>query len=210
MTLHRFSIALAGIAITASMLFSSCGRNPNDTGTEFASQMYHSRAYEDYTQIIDTTSEDYNSAVYNAGRLNMRKPPKHSISRKNYEGTPRTVLAANIMEYPIPHPDSMGWSERNLTNPLPATPKNLEEGKVLYTRYCAACHGAEGKGNGKVAEQYKGVPSYSAGRVATVNGGHIYHTITYGKGRMWPHGTQVMPDERWKIVQYVQTLQKQK
>ncbi len=60
----------------------------------------------------------------------------------------------------------------------------------------------------KVGAKLMGVPSYSAGRVATLSEGHIYHTITHGKGRMGAHGSQVSEENRWKIVAYVQKLQK--
>lgn len=196
------------LSLAAVVSLASCGKDEQSTGTEFASQMYHSIAYEPYSQIRDTANEDYNSNPYNQYGMNMRKPAKGSISRKQFAGTARTVLASDIMEYNIPSADSMDWSSRNLICPYPASTQVLEDGKVLYTQFCSPCHGAEGKGNGKVADMYKGVPSYSVGRVATVSEGHIYHTITYGKGRMWPHGSQVNPDERWKIVRYVQTLQK--
>jgi len=203
-TLFLVATGLVWIALA------SCSKGPEDTGTEYAAQMYHSVPYEDYTQILDSTSEDYNSNPLNPHRSNLRLPAAHTIARKQFAGQPGTQLAGDIMEYNIPHPDSIDWSARTLKNPLTPNPTTLEEGKVLYTSYCSPCHGAEGKGNGKVADQYKGVPSYSVGRVATVSAGHIFHTITYGKGRMWPHGTQIMPQDRWKIVLYVQTLQKQK
>ena len=43
-----------------------------------------------------------------------------------------------------------------------------------------------------------------------LNDGHIYHVITYGIRRMWPHASQVNPEERWKIVHYVHRLQLEK
>lgn len=110
------------------------------------------------------------------------------------------------MVYNIPK-DSIGIAERTLTNPVPQTAAMLEEGKVLYERYCTHCHGEGGKGNGLVGVEYKGVPSYSAGAYKDMNGGHIFHVITHGKGRMWPHGSQMTPEERWKIVSYVHKLQ---
>ena len=39
--------------------------------------------------------------------------------------------------------------------------------------------------------------------------GHIFHTITHGRGRMNAHGSQIDIADRWKIVRYVQTLQQQ-
>ena len=110
------------------------------------------------------------------------------------------------MVYNIPK-DSIGLAERVLHNPIPNTAKSLEEGKLLYGRYCIHCHGEAGKGNGLVGVQYKGVPSYSADAYKNMNDGHIFHVITNGKGRMWPHGSQMTPEERWKIVQYVHKLQ---
>lgn len=209
-------ITLPAFAVAATaLLLTSCGRDYNDTGLEYAPQMYHSIPYEPYSQILDTNSEDYNTNPYdqngnvNFTGSNLRKPVTGTIKRKIYSGTTQTTLADNIMEYDIPHPDSIEWSARNLSNPLPATDKVLAEGKVLYLQFCSPCHGPEGKANGKVAEKYNGVPAYNTGRVKLVNGGHIYHTITFGKGRMWPHGSQVNPNDRWKIVHYVQTLQQQ-
>jgi hypothetical protein len=38
--------------------------------------------------------------------------------------------------------------------------------------------------------------------------GHIFHVITYGKNLMWPHGSQISPEDRWKIAKYVKALQK--
>ncbi|MBD0260336.1 MAG: cytochrome c, partial [Cytophagales bacterium] len=62
-------------------------------------------------------------------------------------------------------------------------------------------------GDGPVGKVYKGVPNYSVGRYKEMNDGHIFHVITYGRGRMWPHGTQILPPDRWKIVHYVHQLQ---
>ena len=207
-TLSPARLAIAALAVSAGLL-TSCAKGPEDPGTEYAPQMYHSIAYEDYTQITDTADENYNSNPYNPHHQNLRKPAAHTIARKYSEGQASTMmLAPDIMEYNIPSPDSINWSARNLHNPLPATAETVEQGKVLYTRFCAHCHGADGKGDGKVAPMYKGVPNYTAGATSKLNEGHIFHTITYGKGRMWPHGSQVMPEERWKIVRYVQTLQR--
>ncbi len=208
--MNRFKAAAFAIALpaTALLLLSGCGKDTQSPGQEYAPQMYHSIPYEPYTQITDTNSEEYNTNPYNKDGMNLAKPVSGTIKRKMYKGSNWNTLAGDIMEYGVPHPDSIGWSERNLRNPLPANPKTLEEGKVLYLQYCSPCHGADGKATGKVAEMYPGVANLTTGRVKMVNEGHIFHTITYGYGRMWPHGTQVNPEDRWRIVRYVQQLQK--
>jgi hypothetical protein len=37
--------------------------------------------------------------------------------------------------------------------------------------------------------------------------GKIFHTLTYGKGTMGSHASQLTQEERWKLVFYVQKLQ---
>lgn len=178
----------------------SCKKGHDNTGTEYAPQMYNSVGLEPYRQLEANKVNPYG--------LNMREPARGTVSRANYHTTfgEGDSVTTDLMVYNIPK-DSIGLAERVLTNPIPNTAKSLEEGKILYGRYCIHCHGEGGKGNGLVAVQYKGVPSYSADAYKNMNDGHIFHVITNGKGRMWPHGSQMTPEERWKIVQYVHKLQ---
>jgi mono/diheme cytochrome c family protein len=206
----------SALVIGSVAVLSSCGHDSQSTGTEYAPQMYNAVGYEPFNQVTDTANEYYNSNPYNVSTTgsrakvasNMRPPVTGTVNRKMYAGTPRTEIAKQIFVYNIPA-DSVDLAGRTLRNPIPLTPEVLEEGKTLYLRFCSPCHGAEGKGNGKVADMYKGVPAYNATATKNLPAGHIFHVITYGIRRMWPHGTQVNPDERWKIVHYVQTLQKQ-
>jgi cytochrome c5 len=214
----KYKIAFAWVVGLG--LFTSCGTNYNDPGVEFAPNMYHPVAYEPYKQIKNEKDEgkreieegepsDYESTnSYNPYGMSMRLPVSGTIPRRNYQ----TIFGAgdstvtDLMIYNI-HRDSIEIAERTLKNPIPATEETMAEGKVLYMRYCQHCHGENGKGDGLVGKAYKGVPNYSAGNYKTMNSGHIYHVITHGKGRMWPHGSQVNPEDRWKIVHYVHALQ---
>ena len=194
-------ILLAGLAL--GML--SCGKDPNDTGTEFAPNMYNSVGYEPMTQLEGDTNK------INPLGMNMRLPVAGTVSRKKYSGADslkKAFLSQELISKTIPN-DSISYSEALLTNPLAATPANIEEGKLQYERFCQHCHGETGKGDGLVAKAYKGVPVYSSDALKAVNDGHIYHVITHGKGRMWPHGSQISSQNHWKIVLYVHELQKQ-
>lgn len=98
-------------------------------------------------------------------------------------------------------------SKTNLNNPLAYTEDNLNEGKQLYTIYCAVCHGDNGDGQGILAEREKilGVPSYDdAGRAITE--GSVYHVIYYGLNTMGSYAAQTSEEERWKITHYVMNL----
>jgi mono/diheme cytochrome c family protein len=183
----------------------SCGSDPNDTGTEFAPNMYHSVGYEPMSQ----TAGDSNTV--NPLGMNMRLPVKGTVPRKSYTGSDslkQAFLTQELTAKAIPT-DSISYSEKSLFNPIAATPENIEAGKLQYERFCQHCHGETGKGDGLVAKAYKGVPVYSSDALKTMNDGHIYHVITHGKGRMWAHGSQISSENRWKIVLYVHELQKQ-
>ena len=199
-SIHKFTL-LAGLA--AGLL--SCGSDPNDTGTEFAPNMYNSVGYEPMTQLQGDTNK------INPYGMNMRLPVAGTVSRKRYTGADslkKAFLAQELLAKTVPN-DSLSYSAALLKNPLAATPENIEAGKAQYERFCQHCHGEGGKGDGLVAKQYKGVPVYSSDALKDVNDGHIYHVITHGKGRMWPHGSQISSENRWKIVLYVHELQKQ-
>ena len=195
---YKYTLALIGIAAA----FTGCTRDPKNPGLEFAPNMYLPVGYEPYRQV--------EAHPINPMGLNMRKPVDGTVSRVNYDtnfGQEGDSAQVDLMVYNVPK-DSIGIAERTLTNPVPLNEKTLAEGKVLYERYCQHCHGEGGAGDGTVGVVYKGVPNYKADAYKTMNGGHIFHVITHGKGRMWPHGSQVSPDERWRIVHYVQQLQK--
>ena len=193
-------IALLAIGTFGTLLLSSCGDNHNNTGTQYAPQMYDAVGYEPYRQVKANTINPYG--------LNMRDPARGTVARPNYHTSfgKGDSTTKDLMIYNIPK-DSIGIAERTLVNPIASSSASLDEGKILYGRYCIHCHGENGKGDGLVGKMYAGVPNYSVGNYKTMNDGHIFHVITHGKGRMWPHGSQVTPEERWKIVLYVHKLQ---
>lgn len=190
------------LVMSTAMTFVSCGHDPNSTGLEFAPNMYWSVGYEPFRQIGPNP--------INPMGLNMRHPVAGTVARSTFNTSFAKGDSVNIdiMEYNIPK-DSIDLAARTLTNPVPLTEQSLAEGKILYERYCQHCHGEGGAGNGTVGVVYKGVPNYKADAYKDMNDGHIFHVITNGKGRMWPHGSQVDPEERWKIVHYVHQLQKE-
>lgn len=213
--IKRLIIGFAGTALLAS-----CGAGGEDQGTEYAPNMYHSVAYEPYTQITDkeagrwatsieykadslnfsSHAEYYNSNSLNPFRMNMRMPAPNTVSRNK----------SGYLPYRLGK-DSLAFAASSLKNPLDTGAAQskviLAEGKILYETYCDHCHGAKGEGDGKVADKYAGVANLKGDAIKGVSEGHIFHVITMGKGLMQPHGSQVTVDERWKIARYVKALQ---
>jgi mono/diheme cytochrome c family protein len=104
-----------------------------------------------------------------------------------------------------------------LPNPAPASLASLKNGELLFARYCATCHGAEGMGDGPVAAASPFAPNASGPfpLVMPINGpaslakvfsdGHLYTTISLGRGRM-PNYDRIPPMERWDLVNYLREL----
>lgn len=201
-----------GLYLVIAGVISSCSAGGDNPGREFSPNMYHSVPYEPYSQITDTEAgkwlsngidenrgEYYNSNPLNPYGMTMRQPPANTVQRS------RSIAA---IPYRI-HADSVEIAGRSIKNPIEANEKVLNQGKALYTSYCYPCHGAQGQGNGPVGNVYLGVANFASDRLKNAPEGHIFHVITHGLGRMYPHGSQISPEDRWKIVHYVQTLQRQ-
>jgi len=190
-----------------------CKAEGNDTGLEYAPQMYHSIPYEPLSQIKDkdagmwlTSTEEsevgefYNSNPNNPNDMTMREPAANTVKRNDY----------NWLPYRIPK-DSLEMAAALLENPFDTSEAVLAQGKILYGRFCIHCHGPKGLGGetGKVGAVYLGVTSYASAAVKDKPQGHIFHVITHGKGRMLSHASQISVEDRWRIARYVQTLQQQ-
>lgn len=202
-------IQLGFAIILAATLLAGCKAGGDNPGREYAPNMYHSVAYEPLTQIKDKEAgkwvnsldngrgEYYNSNDYNPYGMNMRLPVPNTVRRNAngwlpYRGTNDTT--------------GLRLADK-LVNPFEATPAILTQGKMLYEINCKHCHGAKGGGDGKVADKYPGVANLTGDAIKGVSEGHIFHVITYGKGLMGSHGSQVNDEERWKIAKYVKQLQ---
>ena len=214
--------------LAGSIALAGCGAQGDYPGLEYAPQMYHTIPYEPLSQITEETAgawmssredelgEYYNSNPYNPYGMNSRTPPPNTVRRNSsdylyYGGTTPPAEQRNMalyLPYEIPA-DSLELASRILENPLDSTEAVVQEGQQLYVKFCYPCHGGAGQGDGPVGVVYKGVPAYNRGRYRDMTEGHVFHVITWGKGRMNAHGSQMDIAERWKIVRYVQTLQQQ-
>lgn len=210
---------IGSILLTCAIaaLLVGCAAKGDHTGREYAPNMYHSVAYEPLSQITDTTAgawvnslpsrvdgEYFNSNRYNAFAMNMREPAPNTVKRTANGWLP--YRSQNVPKDQIPALTA------SMKSPLDSALYLEADGKFLFDTYCKHCHGAKGEADGKVSDKFPGVANLSgAGPLANVTEGHIFHVITYGAGLMGAHGSQVSPEDRWKIARYVKTtLQKKK
>jgi mono/diheme cytochrome c family protein len=100
-----------------------------------------------------------------------------------------------------------------LVNPRKPTLESLANGKKIFDVTCKTCHGATGGGDGMVAAPngpIAGVLPIGPGplgfSLATgLTDGHIYTTISLGRGRM-PSYRRIAPSDRWDVVNYIREL----
>ncbi|NDE60730.1 MAG: cytochrome c [Cyclobacteriaceae bacterium] len=194
-----------GSALVLSLL-GGCKAGGDDTGLEYAPQMYHSVAYEPLTQIKDDAQgswlsnredgkgEFFNSNVNNPHGMNMREPVENTVPRNKQGYLPHRLTQADLaLAAAIP-------------NPVLASEQVLKDGEKLFLQYCTACHGKGGEGDGKAGQVIGGVANLKGGAYVNLPEGHIFHVITKGKGRMGAHGSQIPAESRWKIVHYVKQV----
>lgn len=96
--------------------------------------------------------------------------------------------------------------------PVTPTAESLERGADAYARFCAACHGPKGLGDGPAAAALATPPaSFLDLKHSAVYGpGEKYWIIGQGIGAAGMPGFagQIAPRERWDLVNFILELQK--
>ena len=91
----------------------------------------------------------------------------------------------------------------------PRRAPDLGHALTLYSQHCAACHGAQGQGNGPDAKGLDPAPAnfHNAERMASRSAYGLYNTISLGVGNtaMKPFA-QLSDEERWALAFYVSSL----
>jgi hypothetical protein len=179
----KYTVLFTIIIMTG--MFSSCSNDPTHPGYEYMPDMYRSASYETYS-----TNPNFEDG------MTARTPVSGTVPRGympfSYPNTPEGYEAAG----------------RELKNPLPVNEINLLEGERLFNIYCVYCHGADGAGNGILVSngKFPPPPSYT-GPLKDLPIGKAYWTVVYGKNLMGSHASQILPDDRWRILMHVQKLQ---
>jgi len=93
-------------------------------------------------------------------------------------------------------------------NPIPADETSLQRGEILFSIYCALCHGDRGQGDGPLAKHYEERPlrPLTSANITAQFDGQLFRTITEGFSRMPPQAEALSPRERWDVINYVRTL----
>lgn len=185
---------IATLVLTTAVVFISCD-SKRQPGKVYMPDMAYSRAYESYAERDSTKfTTDPNDATHKIFYNNL--PPAGTIKR------------GDQFPFNVPN-DSNGLINLSaqVKNPLaPLTGKELEEAGRLFNINCAICHGAKGEANGPMAPKVGGVKSIIASS-PTFSDGRIFFVMTYGQNNMGSYASQLSREQRWRIVQYIRTLE---
>jgi mono/diheme cytochrome c family protein len=124
----------------------------------------------------------------------------------------RTLLLLTAMMLPLglaAHAAQDG-DAKNMKNPVPSNAAALAEGKALFAKNCASCHGALGKGDGKGGAMLKPLPAdlTDAEWKHGSTDGEIFVMVRDGaKGTpMRGFAGRMTSKELWTVVTYVRSL----
>ena len=171
------------------LFLSACIKTgPEHPGFEYMPDMAHSIAYETYS--VNRVYKDSMSA---------RLPVKGTIAR-------------GFMPYEFSNTKA-GYDSAGifLKNPVAVTPQNMAEGKRLFNIYCAICHGEDGKASGPIVAsgKFPPPPSYFTPQLLSLQEGNMFHSVYYGKNLMGSYASQLYPEQRWKFIHYIKSMQKE-
>ncbi len=194
--------ALALVVLTMA----SCGGDPNSPGVEYMPDMYRSPAIEAYV--------DFGQDPYIFTEELAKQQRERQSARLPVKGTIPFSMDADKAQFNMPYdyPNTTEGYEAagaNLKSPIAMTEATVEQGKVIYTKFCLHCHGEKGEGDGGVVKNgnYPVPPSYT-GPLKDLPEGKIFHSLVYGKNvAMGSHASQLNKEERWLVTQYVKYLQ---
>jgi len=102
-------------------------------------------------------------------------------------------------------------------NPVATSAESIEKGKTLYLERtkgnCVFCHGESGAGNEANMPRLRRKPAdlTNKERMAAMTDGELFWKISKGINGIMPAGEKRMSEEeRWHVVNYIRTFQKDK
>ncbi len=214
--MKRPIIKLTGF-LAVVLALTSCRVDPNSAGYEYMPDMYRSPALEAYVDYGSNKHMDWTLQQKEAAGVKMklsRKPVAGTVPYMESDMKRASALCVTdanwmVMPYALRNtPEDYERSAGEIKSPLMANKTNIEKGAALYQQMCAHCHGKEGKGDGKISADGKIVAPDYPGKLKDLSEGKMYHSITYGKGLMGSHASQLSKLERWQVIEFVKCLQK--
>ena len=108
-----------------------------------------------------------------------------------------------------------GWmapeEAKKMRNPIKATKASIQKGKEIYEKKCTLCHGDKGDGKGPTSAGLNPKPTnFRDSHGEKMTDGEHFWKITTGRGPMPSFEKDLTQEERWHVINYVNTFMKHK
>jgi mono/diheme cytochrome c family protein len=119
---------------------------------------------------------------------------------------------ASMVRHHFVHSQGLDAQYASKRSPLAPTADELANGRLLFERSCASCHGASGAGDGEAGAMLDPPPAdvARASRLPIAADAYLYWTIAEGGvpvGSAMPPFKAVLSDsEIWQVVAFLRTL----
>ena len=93
---------------------------------------------------------------------------------------------------------------KKIKNPIPLTPASVQAGGIVFTQNCAACHGANAKGDGPTGAFLSPHPANLTLASFWAQGeGAIFWKISHGHSPMPSFSDSLSRKQRWNVINYL-------
>jgi mono/diheme cytochrome c family protein len=99
---------------------------------------------------------------------------------------------------------------KQLRSTVAALPKAIAAGKANFGILCEGCHGPKADGAGPIAIKFSiPVADLTAKPVRQESDGELFWKMSHGYGAMPMWGEVLSNDDRWQLIAYIRSLEKQ-
>ena len=144
---------------------------------------------------------------YNAYSANPNFPDGKTLQRPE----PGTIARGfRPLHYVATSEDAVRAGD-TLESPIPVNDAGaIARGKAVFANFCVPCHGAAGRGDGLVVQRgYPAPPSLYAENARKIQDGQMFHILSYGQKNMPSYARQISREDRWNVITYVHSIQRQ-
>jgi len=125
------------------------------------------------------------------------------------------VLSLTVMMGLVFAHEEAGWiapeEAKKVKNPVKAAKESIQKGKEIYDKKCALCHGAQGDGKGPASKGLSPKPtSFKESHGEKMTDGEHFWKIKTGKGAMPSYEKDLTEEERWHVINYMNTFKERK
>ncbi len=126
-----------------------------------------------------------------------------------------SILTFSTITVPALAHEMTGWmapeEARKVKNPVEVTKASIQRGKEIYEKKCALCHGVKGDGKGPASAGLNPKPvNFRGSHGEKMTDGEHFWKITTGRGGMPSFAKDLTEEERWHVINYINTFMKQK